>query len=163
MRFRTLSALWVSVGQKSWRKNFCFSTVLMMQIGQSFGIVFGLEVVGAVFQTKALEYVSFILSDLLPSEIRAAIAGTSSAVFDNFFSATRALVVQAISRAIDKVYVLVIAISALTVILALFLPVSNHVKLDVRASVFFSSIISLINWKNFLEKQTICADAQLNR
>lgn len=96
-----------------------------IQKGQSFGIVFGLGVAGAVFQTKGVAYVSPILSDLPSSDVRAAIAGTSSAIYNGLSDSTRALVVQAITRAIDKVYILVIATGALTFVLACFLPVSN--------------------------------------
>lgn len=98
------------------------NAVSFMSIGQSFGILFGLGVAGAVFQTKAVAYVSPILTDLSPSDVRAAIAGTSSTVFDGLADSTRALVVQAITRAIDKVYVLVIGTGALTFVLACLLP-----------------------------------------
>lgn len=116
--------------------------MLMIRTGQSFGIVLGLGVAGAVFQTKGVAYVSPILSDLPSSDVRAAIAGTSSAVFDGLSSSTRALVIQAITRAIDKVYVLVIATGALTFVLAFLLPVSNTCKADTLASCFSLEVLT---------------------
>lgn len=104
----------------------------MPPTGQTFGIVLGLGVAGAIFQTKSLQYVSPLLSsNLPPSEVSAAIAGTSSAIFNKLPSFTRALVIQAITRAIDQVYVLVIATGALILILALLLPVSLLLFLSV--------------------------------
>lgn len=146
----------MSIGNKR-KLNSCVSGMLIIQTGQSFGILFGLGVAGAVFQTKAVAYVSPILTDLSPSDVRAAIAGTSSTVFDGLADSTRALVVQAITRAIDKVYVLVIGTGALTFVLACLLPVSNFPSGPAAPSAFV--IRKLTKWGKCLEKQIVCCRA----
>lgn len=122
--------------------------------------MFGLGVAGAVFQTKGVAYVSPILSDLPSSDIRAAIAGTSSAAFDGLSDATRLLVVQAITRAIDKVYILVIATGALTFVLACLLPVRASSSAQAAAS---TMIIRTLTNRKSTEKQTLRCSAGLNQ
>ena len=122
--------------------------------------MFGLGVAGVVFQTKGVAYVSPILSDLPSSDIRGAIAGTSSAVFDGLSDATRLLVVQAITRAIDKVYILVIATGALTFVLACLLPVSDSPSARAVASIM---IIRMLTNRKLTEKKTLRCSTGLNQ
>ena len=66
-----------------------------------------------------------ILPGIPATEVEAAIAGTSSAVFEKLDAGTRMRVVEAIIGSMDKVYGVVIAGGALTFVLAVFLPVSS--------------------------------------
>lgn len=83
-----------------------------------------LAIAGTVFSNEAIKAITPILPNVPESEVEAAIAGTSSGIFETLDTDTRARVIEVIIKNLDKVYGVVIAGGALTLVLALFLPVS---------------------------------------
>ncbi|KAI4159810.1 MAG: hypothetical protein LQ342_006321 [Letrouitia transgressa] len=98
------------------------NAVGFISIGQSVGVVVFLAIAGTVFSNEAIKAIIPILPNVPESEVEAAIAGTSSGIFDTLDTDTRARVVEVIIKNLDKVYGVVIAGGALTLVLALFLP-----------------------------------------
>ncbi|KAL8729269.1 MAG: hypothetical protein Q9166_004890 [cf. Caloplaca sp. 2 TL-2023] len=98
------------------------NAVGFISIGQSVGVVVFLAIAGTVFNNEAVKAVTPILTGVSETDVEAAIAGTSSAIFESLDERTRSRVVEAIIQSMDKVYGVVIAGGALTFILAVFLP-----------------------------------------
>ena len=101
-----------------------FDAIGMISIGQGMGLVFFVATAGVIFQNPAVEYVSPLVPAAQTADIRPLIAGTSSAIYGELSAATRAEVVAAVVRAMDRVYPLAIAASALSLIFSPFLGVS---------------------------------------
>ncbi|KAL8675917.1 MAG: hypothetical protein Q9186_007505 [Xanthomendoza sp. 1 TL-2023] len=98
------------------------NAVAFISFGQSMGVVVFLAIAGTVFSNEAVEDITQILTGFSKEDIETAIAGTRSSIFGSLDETTKARVIVAITHSIDKVYGVVIAGGALTVILALFLP-----------------------------------------
>ena len=78
---------------------------------------------GSVYQNRAIRNVSHILPTYTDAEIRQLVAGTYSNLFSSLPESIQSQVVQAIISAMTSVWTILMAAGALTVILALFLPV----------------------------------------
>ena len=93
--------------------------------GQSIGIVISLAIAGSIYQNEAYTAIKPLLPPSIPApEIRSAIAGTSSAVLRDLPQGIREMVIEAVVRTMDRVYILAIAGGALTVLLGVVMPVS---------------------------------------
>lgn len=86
-----------------------------INIAQIGSIVTALTIAGSLFQNQAVNYLSAALGgfDFTDSEVRDAIAGTQSVVFQRGSEEVRRLAVQAIIKAMDCVFVLMIAAGAM--------------------------------------------------
>ena len=91
---------------------------------QSLGIVVSLGIAGAIFQNRAITKIQLILPFVDDGTLRSAVTGTSSNFLAGLSPSLQDPVFAAIINALDDVYALVIAGGALTVVLALLLPVS---------------------------------------
>ena len=97
--------------------------IQFINVAQSGGILMALTISTVVFQNIAYEDLLAILgkAGYAPIDIRAAIAGARSTVLESAPPALKAAAIDAIVRAIDDAYILVIAAGALQLICALFL------------------------------------------
>lgn len=89
--------------------------ILFINIAQIGGIVHSLAISGVIFQNYAFRYVSAAVKDLHLSaeQIRSAIAGTNSAIFDMMTPEQQYLAIGGIVNAMQKVYILIAAGGAL--------------------------------------------------
>ncbi len=106
------------------------NAVGFMSIGQSVGTVLFLSIAGTIFSNEAIKAVTPILVGVSEADVEGAIAGTSSSVFATLDGTTRARVIEAIIKSMDKVYGIIIAGGALVFVLSFFLPVSFHSKAE---------------------------------
>jgi hypothetical protein len=85
-----------------------------INVAQIGGIVIALTISGTVFQNIAFNALSKILYPLgfTASDVRGAIAGSRSALFEHVPADAEAMVIEAIVQAIDKTYALVITAGA---------------------------------------------------
>lgn len=99
------------------------SVIGFFNIAQIGGIVHSLVISGTVFQNYAVANLQVALEGrgYSTSQIQAAIAGTQSEILTGASSDVRAAAVDAIIRAMDKVYILVIVGGALILVSSLFL------------------------------------------
>jgi MFS family permease len=86
-------------------------------------IVIALSISGSVFQNVAFKNLKDALSEkgFSIQDIRGAIAGTQSAIFESGSHEIRDMAINAIIDAMDKVYALVIAAGALALVVSLFM------------------------------------------
>ncbi|CAF9916252.1 MAG: hypothetical protein HETSPECPRED_002805 [Heterodermia speciosa] len=95
----------------------------LISVGQSIGIVISLAIAGSIYQNEAYTAIKPLLPPSIPApEIRSAIAGTSSAVLRDLPQGIREMVIEAVVRTMDRVYILAIAGGALTVLLGVVMP-----------------------------------------
>ncbi|KAL8790236.1 MAG: hypothetical protein Q9195_006459 [Heterodermia aff. obscurata] len=95
----------------------------LISVGQSVGIATSLAIAGAIYQNEAYTAIAPLLPPSIPAaEIRSAIAGTSSAVLRELPEGARERVVEAVMRAMGRVYVLAIAGGGLVVVLGGVMP-----------------------------------------
>jgi len=80
-----------------------------------------LSISGTVFQNTAFKNLSHVLSGLgfSAEEVRGAIAGSRSALFESLDENVRAKAIEAIVKAIDGTYWLIVAGSALAIVAGL--------------------------------------------
>jgi hypothetical protein len=86
-------------------------------------IVIALAIAGSVFQNVAFKNLQEALGDkgFTAQDLRGAIAGTKSAIFESGSPAVREAAIGAIIKAMDKVYALMIAAGALILVSSLFM------------------------------------------
>lgn len=89
-----------------------------INVAQIGGVVHSLAISGVIFQNYAFRYVSAAVKDLhlSPAQIRSAIAGTNSAVFDTMTPEQQSLAIGGIGNAMQKVYILIATAGALCVV-----------------------------------------------
>lgn len=92
-------------------------------LAQNLGIVLALAISGAVFQNRALDELQKLLPQMTRSELRGAITGSNSGVFEQIPAATRERVLHAVVDAMSRTYYLTVAAGALTIVGSLFLKV----------------------------------------
>lgn len=94
-----------------------------INIAQIGGIAIALTISGQIFQSVAFRNVAAALAGLnfTENDIRGALAGTESTLFNMISPDIRAKVIEGIVQAIAKSYTLVIAAGALTLIASMFL------------------------------------------
>lgn len=89
-----------------------------INVAQIGGIIHSLAISGAIFQNYAFRYVSAAVKDLDLSaeQIRSAIAGTNSAVFEIMTPEQQSMAIGGIVHAMQKVYILIATAGALCVV-----------------------------------------------
>lgn len=89
-----------------------------INVAQIGGVVHSLAISGVIFQNYAFRYVSAAVKDLHLSaeQIRGAIAGTNSVVFDTMTPEQQSLAIGGIVQAMQKVYILITTAGALCVV-----------------------------------------------
>ncbi|KAM0130367.1 hypothetical protein ACHAO1_007959 [Botrytis cinerea] len=94
-----------------------------INVAQIGGVVIGLAVSGTVFQSTAFKNVNaaFAGKGFSADQIRSAIAGSQSALFQSVSQELRDKAIEGIVQAIDKTYYLVVAGAALTLLLSFLL------------------------------------------
>jgi hypothetical protein len=94
-----------------------------INVAQIGGIVLALSISGAVFQNTAFGSLTKILAGLGFNEqdVRSAIAGSKSAVFEGVSEEVRGRVIEAIVQAIGKTYMLVVVAGAVALLSALLM------------------------------------------
>lgn len=92
-------------------------------LAQNLGIVLALAISGAIFQNKALDELQSLLPQMSRSQLRGAISGTSSEIFNQITPEIRDKVLHAIVDAMSRTYYLVVVAGNLTVIGSLFMKV----------------------------------------
>ncbi|PQE05532.1 HC-toxin efflux carrier TOXA protein [Rutstroemia sp. NJR-2017a BBW] len=94
-----------------------------INVAQIGGVVIGLAISGTVFQSTAFRNVKHAFEGLgfSDAQIRSAIAGSQSTLFESVSDSVRAKAVEGIVQAIDKTYYLVVAGGALVIITSLFM------------------------------------------
>jgi MFS family permease len=94
-----------------------------INVAQIGGVVIALTISGAVFQNVAFNKLSHVLSGMgfTADDIRSAIAGSQSTLFEHLPTALRTEAIEAIVQAISKTYALVIAGGALALVTSVFL------------------------------------------
>jgi hypothetical protein len=94
-----------------------------MNVAQIGGIVITLSISGAVFQNTAFRNLSVVLNGLgfSESEIRSAIAGSQSTLFEKVSESVKEKAIEAIVKSIGNTYALVIAAGALGLVVGVFL------------------------------------------
>lgn len=97
------------------------AAVGFINLAQIGSIVISLTIAGSVFQNTAFKNLQIALApyDIPLQEIRSALAGTQSAVFVSGNVEIKAAAIRAIVQAMDKVYALVIAAGAVSIVSAL--------------------------------------------
>ena len=85
--------------------------------------VLALGIAGSVFQNVGFQNLKIALDGMgfSPEEIRSALAGTQSVVFQHGSAEVKAKALEAIVQTMDKIYVMVMAAGALSFILSFFL------------------------------------------
>ncbi|KAL8827119.1 MAG: hypothetical protein Q9191_003377 [Dirinaria sp. TL-2023a] len=95
----------------------------LISVGQSVGIVLSLAMAGAIYQNESYHAITPLLPPpVTPFDVRSLIAGTNSEVFQNLKETAKDLVIKALIKTMDKVYILTIAGGGLTFVLGLALP-----------------------------------------
>ncbi|KAJ9614200.1 hypothetical protein H2200_002336 [Cladophialophora chaetospira] len=94
-----------------------------VNVAQIGSIVISLTIAGTVFQNLAYENLRSALVEygFTESELRSAVAGTQSAVFQRGTEEVKQLAVKAIIKSMDSVFILTIAAGAVTVVAAAFM------------------------------------------
>jgi hypothetical protein len=94
-----------------------------INVAQIGGIVLALPISGAVFQNTAFGSLTKILAGMRFSEqdVRSAIAGSQSAVFESVSEEVRGRVIEAIVQAITKTYMLVVVAGAIALVSAVLM------------------------------------------
>lgn len=94
-----------------------------INVAQIGGIVIALSISGTVFQNTAFRNLSHLLHGMgfSAEQIRSAIAGAQSEVFDKISDDLRAQAIDGIVHAINQTYALIIAGSALALVTSVFL------------------------------------------
>ncbi|KAE9377238.1 MFS general substrate transporter [Stipitochalara longipes BDJ] len=94
-----------------------------INVAQIGGIVLALSISGAVFQNTAFGSLTKVLAGMRFSEqdIRSAIAGSKSAVFEGVSEEVRARAIEVIVQAIGKTYILVVAGGAVALVSAVLM------------------------------------------
>ena len=94
-----------------------------INIAQIGGIVLALSISGAVFQNTAFGSLTKVLAGLGFSErdVRSAIAGSKSAVFEGVSEEVRARAIEAIVQAIGKTYMLVVVAGSVALVSAVLM------------------------------------------
>jgi MFS family permease len=94
-----------------------------INVAQIGGIVLALSISGAVFQNTAFGSLTKILAGMGFSEqdVRSAIAGSQSAVFESVSEEVRGSVIEAIVQAIGKTYMLVVVAGAVALVSAVLM------------------------------------------
>ncbi len=97
------------------------AAVSFINLAQIGSIVISLTIAGSVFQNIAFDNLLAALAplDVPIADIRGALAGTQSVVFESGSEEVKAAAIKAIVQAMDKVYGLVIAAGAVTIVSAL--------------------------------------------
>ncbi len=86
------------------------------------GVAVSLAIAGAIFQNRAVSNVVSVLAGIDISSLHSAITGIDSTYFASLSPAEREGVVDAIVKALNGVYVVVIIAGATVLLLAIFLP-----------------------------------------
>ena len=94
-----------------------------VNVAQIGSIVIALSISGSVFQNLAYKHLSAALagSGFTADQIRSALAGTQSPIFQQSTPAEKAAAVAAIIKAMDSVFILVIAAGAVTLVSSVFM------------------------------------------
>jgi hypothetical protein len=94
-----------------------------INVAQIGGIVLTLSISGAVFQNTAFRNLSVVLNGLgfTESEIRSAIAGSQSTLFERVSESVKEKAIEAIVKSIGNVYALALAAGALGLVVSMFL------------------------------------------
>ncbi|KAJ5669889.1 hypothetical protein N7462_010959 [Penicillium macrosclerotiorum] len=90
-------------------------------LAQNLGIVLALAISGAVFQNKAVDDLQIILPNIPREELRGAISGTGSLLFEHLSESTRTQVVHAVVEAMATTYYLVVTAGSMAVLGSLFM------------------------------------------
>ncbi len=96
------------------------AAVGFINLAQIGSVVISLTIAGTVFQNTAFRNLQLALApfDVPVEEVRSALAGTQSAVFAGGSAEVKAAAIKAIVQAMDKVYALVIAAGAVSIVSA---------------------------------------------
>lgn len=96
------------------------SMLNLSQLGFQMG---SLLIGGQIFQEVAMKNLTHVLQGqgFSQTEIRSAVAGTASTIFDSLSPSMKTAAISAIITAISRVYIISIAASAITIICAAFM------------------------------------------
>ena len=99
------------------------AAISFMNVAQIGSIVLALTIAGSVFQNVAIQKLSVALAGqgFTIEEIKGAVAGTQSVIFQQGSPEVKMAALKALIQAMDKVFALVIAGGALTVVSAIFM------------------------------------------
>jgi hypothetical protein len=97
--------------------------ISFMNVAQIGSIVLALTIAGSVFQNVAIHKLTAALAGqgYTLDQIKSAVAGTQSVILQHGSPEVRKLVLRALIRAMDQVFVMVIAAGALTTIVGLLM------------------------------------------
>lgn len=98
--------------------------ILHVLAAQLSGIAFGLAVAGAVFVNGAMTSLSFNLPSATSEELQLMLSGTSGSYYSSLSDGDRALAIDAIVQALQKVFIPTMVGAALSLILSCFFTVS---------------------------------------
>ena len=101
------------------------SSVGFMSLAQTVGVVIALAISGSVFINSAVDGMTPFLPGVPREQVKGAVAGSTSKLFESLTGETRANVLHALIHAMNKTYTLIIVAGALTVICSVFMKVSS--------------------------------------
>lgn len=103
-------------------------------LAQNLGIVLALAISGSIFQNKAIESLQRILPNVPRNELRDAISGAGSGLFEQASPDVQAKVLAAIVKSMSYTYILVIVAGAMAILGSLFMKV-RRAKLQLSFSI----------------------------
>jgi len=110
-----------SVAQAKVEPSKVSSSVGFMSLAQTVGVVIALAISGSVFINSAVDGMTPFLPGVPREEVKGAVAGSTSKLFESLTGETRANVLHELIHAMDKTYILIIVAGALTVICSAFM------------------------------------------
>ena len=120
-------------------------------VGQNVGVAVFLAIAGAVFNNQAVKSLAHLLPHMAESKMKEAIAGTSGEIFATLDDVTKAEVLEAIVQSIGKTFGVVLAGGALTVVMALFMPVSSLLRIASDIQLMGSTDAEIVLWPHFYD------------
>lgn len=103
-------------------------TLLMSSTAQSMGIVVSLAIAGSIFENQALAHVRDVLPGVSKQQVKDAITGTNSELFDTLAGDVRGKVISAIVNALSSVYLVVLVAGVTVLLISVFLSVGGPRK-----------------------------------
>lgn len=114
--------------------------ITLMMVAQLGGIAFGLSMTGATFLNVALQNLKHVLPNEDAETLVDVISGTSGNFLDTLSDQKKAEALHAIVRALQTPFIHVYAASVLTVILSIFLKVSQIPRVQVSVLICIGAV-----------------------
>lgn len=113
----------VKVSQKGWPAKDVQSAISLQNISQIGSTLICLLISGQIFQSLAFRNLKSVLTgqDFTDAEIRSAVSGTQSVLFEHLTPEMVEKVTEALTKAISRVYSLSIVAGGISLIVALFM------------------------------------------